>query len=132
MFSSIKHWFQKSAQPRRFQIETEEPSSPFQDVDSALLSEQLNRLRSFIQLREYRGYGFLILEPDQPIQGCEFVQTACDYGSKKFTIEARIHTRTGPRQYHRDTYDFDWLSSVFQQFLEGTVPDVSDWEEDQT
>lgn len=34
--------------------------------------------------------------------------------------------------FHRDTYDFDWLSPVFRQFLEGTVPDVSDWEEDRT
>lgn len=114
-------------QPLHFQLSTDE--RVFLKVDAALLTEQLSRMRSLQQLPVDGDYGFLILQPDQPIHNCEYVQMACSHGKNDCDLEARIQSKKGPHQYHTDTTDFDLISSVFHQFLEGKVPNVSGWED---
>lgn len=74
-------------------------------------------------------YGFAILEPEQPVNGCAYVQMACNNGEEELSIEARFLEGDDFQHFHKDTTDLEWLISVFDRFMDGEVPDTSDWED---
>lgn len=77
-----------------------------------------------------KDYGFLILEGEQPVEGCLYIQTSRDLGGKTQSVEVRIEEDGGKfRHYHKDTESLEEILADFQAFYEGRKVDITGWED---
>ncbi len=80
---------------------------------------------------------FLILETDEPIDCCEFVQTAIvweddetDIAELRYDLEVHFSDGKPYRQYGIETYDPEFVKRTMRMFALGVTPKIdSNWKD---
>ena len=73
---------------------------------------------------------FVILEHEEPINHCPFIQTLITHDptpDMQYLIETRFEYENSFRQYKRYTNDASELKRLFRMFALGIVPDIDGW-----
>jgi len=75
-------------------------------------------------------YHFVILEHDEPIRGCSYIQTLITLENEpviRYLLEARFDFESHFEHYQTFTYNAAELKRVFRMFALGLVPNVDGW-----
>ncbi|MBR2176255.1 MAG: hypothetical protein IJ861_04835 [Clostridia bacterium] len=101
-------------------LETE--SKKLEGFSSIVLDKYLNGLE--------KGYAeYMIIAPDEPVNGCSFIQICPDREEGKFHLEVSIVNENQNYLYGNEPYSIDEIGNIFRDYLDsGIVPDVDGWE----
>ena len=77
-------------------------------------------------------YHFVILEAEEPIQNCQFVQTLMECsntGKIKYWIEVSFLLDKNQTMFGYHTRKSAVVKNIFRQYLFGIIPDIAHWKD---
>lgn len=77
-------------------------------------------------------YHFVILEAEEPIQNCEFIQTLMEVdnaGKIRYLVETCFLLDENKIMFSCYTKKSDEVKNIFKQYMLGIIPDITHWKD---